>query len=172
MRVGVIKVSTKHYVEDAIKQLGHTPVVFQINDPDLFEKIKASTISKWIGTGSTLHLSVLNPLSPQIPLEILSLKDKEFFLICYSMESLLYQLGYPVVRRSHPAKERFQLGPLRVYRNHQYYIPADKLDTNVKCTETYKGEVMTVLTKNTVLTQWHPERTKDGIDVLKAWLES
>ena len=172
MRVGVIKASTTTFVEDAIKKLGHTPVVFQINDPDLVSRIRNSSIKKWIGTGSNMRLSVLQPLAPQIPIEILSMKDKEFFLICYTMESLLYQLGYPVVFRGTFLKERFSLGPLRVYRHHGYYIPAKDVDSKVKVTETYKGEVMTVLYKNTVMTQWHPERTADGLDVLKAWLDS
>jgi GMP synthase-like glutamine amidotransferase len=172
MHVGVIKVSTTTFVEDAIKKLGHTPVVLQINDPEIVSKLKESPIKKWIGTGSNLRLSVLQPLAPQIPMEILTMKDKEFFLICYTMESLLYQLGYPVVFRGTFLKERFDLGPLRVYRHHGYYIPANKVDSKVKVTETYKGEVMTALYKNVVMTQWHPERTADGIQVLKHWLDT
>jgi imidazoleglycerol phosphate synthase glutamine amidotransferase subunit HisH len=100
------------------------------------------------------------------------MKDKEFFLICYSMESLFHQLGYPIKRRSVPKKERFHLGPLELYRNHQYYVPADQVDTKIKVTETYKGEVMTAFSKNTILTQWHPERTQDGIQCLQMWLEN
>ncbi len=170
MLVGIVKVSSKHYVEKAIEKLGHTPYILQIHDPELMEKIKSSKIQKWIFTGSSLRLSVLNPMSPQVPLDILKMKDKEFFLICYSMESLFHQLGYPVVQRNHFVKETFSLGPLKVYRNHQYYVPVEKVDNKIKVTESYKGEVMTAFYKNTVLTQWHPERTKDGIECLRMWL--
>jgi GMP synthase-like glutamine amidotransferase len=170
MRIGVVKVSTKHYVEKAVEKLGHTPVVYQINDPDLFRKIKESPIQKWIFTGSSLRLTVLNPLAPQVPMDVFHLKDKQFFMICYSMESVLFQLGYPVVKRKTHKKERFQLGPLTAYRNHWYYIPCNAMDSKVKVTECYNGEVMTGYYKNAVLTQWHPERTQDGIECLKAWI--
>jgi imidazoleglycerol phosphate synthase glutamine amidotransferase subunit HisH len=41
----------------------------------------------------------------------------------------------------------------------------------VTLVNSYRGEVMTVLYKNTLMTQWHPERSKDGIQCLKAWME-
>ena len=171
MRIGVVKVNINTYVEDAIQKLGHTPVVFQINDENLVTKIKESPIQKWIFTGTSLRVSVLNPLSPKVPLEIFNLKDKEFFLICYSMESVLYQMGYPVKQRSIKKKEFFQLDEVKVYRNHQFYIPVEALDNRVTLVNSYRGEVMTVLYKNALMTQWHPERSKDGLHCLKAWIE-
>jgi imidazoleglycerol phosphate synthase glutamine amidotransferase subunit HisH len=171
MRIGVVKINRNTYVEDAIKKLGHTPVVLQINDEDLVKKIKESSIQKWIFTGTGIAVSVLNPLAPQVPMEILKMKDKEFFLICYSMESVLYQMGYPIKQRSSKKKEFFQLDEIKAYRNHQFYTPVEALDTRVTLVNSYRGEVMTVFYKNTLMTQWHPERSKDGIQCLKAWME-
>jgi GMP synthase-like glutamine amidotransferase len=170
MRIGVVKFNATDYVEKAIRKLGHTPVIHQINEDDIVSTIKDSPIDHWIFTGTSLAVSVLNPLSPQVPMEILQMTDKHFFLICYSMESLLYQLGYPVVERKDVKKGRFQLGPLNVYRYHKFYIPANKVNKKIKVLQTYDGEVMTVCYKNTILTQWHPERTNDGILCLKNWI--
>jgi imidazoleglycerol phosphate synthase glutamine amidotransferase subunit HisH len=171
MRIGVVKFNTTDYVEKAIRKLGHTPVIHQINEEALVETIQESPITHWIFTGTSLAVSVLNPISPQVPMDILQMKDKCFFLICYSMESLLYQLGYPVVERKEVKKGRFDLGPITVYRYHKFYIPANKVNKKVKVLQTYDGEVMTVTYKNTVLTQWHPERSNDGIQCLKNWIE-
>lgn len=170
MRIGVVTVHSKQRLEDALRKLGHTPVVIQLNEEDLADQIRKSTIDKWIFSGSDLHLTVNNPLAPQVPMEILDMKDKEFFLICYSMESMMLQLGYPVVKRNHFVTERFQLGPFQVYRNHGYYIPAKKVSKKVKVLQTRRGEVMTVSYKNILMTQWHPERTKDGIECLQSWI--
>jgi GMP synthase-like glutamine amidotransferase len=170
MRIGVVTIHSKPYVEEALRKLGHVPVVIQLNDENVAEKISHSDIKKWIFSGSDLRVTVNNPLAPQVPMEILEMKDKEFFLICYSMESMMLQLGYPVVKRAHFVTERFQLGPLQVYRNHGYYIPAKKVNKKVKVLNTRKGEVMTVSYKNLIMTQWHPERTKDGIQCLNAWI--
>ena len=170
MLIGIVKVNSNTYVEKAIKKLGHTFDLLQINDPDLAKKIKHSSIQKWIFTGTGIATSVLNPLAPQVPLEIFNMKNKEFFLICYSMESVLHQLGNTLLERK-PIKERFQIGPLTLYRNHRFYFECEKLKSTLKNVECYKGEVMTVFYKNTVMTQWHPERTKDGIECLEMWIE-
>ena len=172
MRIGVVKMNRNTYVEDALKKLGHTPVVVQINDDDLVKKIKDSSIQKWICTGTGLRVSVFNPLAPRIPLEIFQMKDKQFFLICYSMESVLYQLGYPIRERSSKKKEYFKLDGMTLYRNHYFYLPVEALDKRVTLVNSYRGEVMTVVYKNALMTQWHPERSKDGIQWLKAWIMS
>ena len=78
IEIGVVKINMNTYVEDAIRKLGHTPVLLQINDEDLVKKIKESSISHWIFTGTNLRISVLNPLAPKVPLELLNLKDKQF----------------------------------------------------------------------------------------------
>ena len=171
MRIGVVSIHSKPYVEEAVQKLGYTPFVLSFLEEDLAEKIQKSKINKWIFSGSDLRVTVNNPLAPQVPMDILEMKQKEFFLICYSMESMMLQLGYPVVERNHFMTERFPLGPLEVYRNHGYYIPAKKVDTKVKVIHTRRGEVMTACYKNVIMTQWHPERTKDGLLCLKAWIE-
>lgn len=172
MRIGVVKFNATDYVEKAIRKLGHTPVIYQINEEKLVKTIEDSSIDHWIFTGTSLALSVHNPLAFQVPLEILQMKDKCFLLICYSMESLLYQLGYPVVERKTAKKGRFDLEGITVYRHHKFYIPANKVDKKIKVFQTYDGELMTAAYKNTVLTQWHPERTPEGILCLKNWIDS
>lgn len=171
MLIGIVKVNSNPYVEKAVKSLGHTFTILQINDPDLLQKIKESKIQKWIFTGTGLATSVLNPLAPQVPLDIFKMKDKEFFCICYSMESVLHQMGIPLQERN-PKTERFFLGPLQLYRNHRFYFSCRALKEKFDRVDCYRGEGMTVFYKNTVMTQWHPERTADGRKCLKAWIEA
>jgi GMP synthase-like glutamine amidotransferase len=171
MRVGVVKVNRNTYVEDAVRTLGHTPVVLQINDEELVTKIKKSSIPHWIFTGTGIAVSVLNPLAPQVPLEIFKMKDKHFVLICYSMESVLFQMGYPIKQRYETKKERIQLDGLHVYRNHRFYTPVSSLDSTIQIVHSYRGELMTAIYKNAVMTQWHPERSRDGVQLLKGWIE-
>jgi GMP synthase-like glutamine amidotransferase len=171
MRIGVVKFNSNTYVEDAIKQLGHTPIVHQINEDNLVQTLKNSPISLWIFTGTGLALSVHNPLAPQVPLEILEMKDKHFLCICYSMESILYQLGYPVVERKAVRKGKFDLEGLTLYRYHRFYIPVNKVNKKIKVLQSYDGELMTAAYKNTLLVQWHPERTHEGKICLQNWIE-
>ena len=171
MRIGIVKVNSNPYVEQAVRQLGYTPTFLQIHQEDLVDKIKESPIRKWIFTGTNLAVSVHNPIAPVVPLAIFDMKEKEFLLICYSMESVLFQMGMPVVERKTPKKEYFFMGPLRLYRHHRFYTPVEKVKKQITILNSFRGELMTAAYKNAVMTQWHPERTKDGIQCLKEWID-
>ena len=145
--------------------------------------IKSSQIRKWIFTGSPA--SVYNPTSPKVSLELLNMPDKNFFFICYSMESILYQLGIPVLKRNVNKKELFQLElhriPLNIFqgiskpgvflRNHQYYTPSN-LDSDIQSLASYENEEMVLVYKNSIMTQFHPEKTDDGKQIIFNWVFS
>ena len=59
---------------------------------------------------------------------------------------------------------------IRAFRNHYTYIVPDSLKHGMRLLATYKGCAMNVEYKNTVMTQWHPERTADGIQFMKEWI--
>ena len=120
--------------------------------------------------------------SPQIPMEIYSLKGKQYMMICYSMESILLQLGFPIRERYKNRREYFTVplppavrslylfkgiqSPMHLQRNHLRYIPASSLEGILS----YNGESMMVLYKNSVLLQFHPEKTSDGRKMMLNWL--
>ena len=91
------------------------------------------------------------------------------------MESVLIQLGYPVIKRVENKKEEFILhhnskmlvNPAKLYRNHQYYTPFSK---NVMFLANYENEAMIAVFKNSVMTQFHPEKTEDGKQMLFKWI--
>jgi imidazoleglycerol phosphate synthase glutamine amidotransferase subunit HisH len=60
-----------------------------------------------------------------------------------------------------------------VRRNHRFYFrdgaTGSPARTPVVPVASYDGELMLALYKNAVLTQYHPERTKDGRDFLQNW---
>ena len=146
---------------------------------DIVEHIRGSTIRKWIFSGSPADVHNLH--SPQLSLDIFAIPNKEYLLICYSMESVLYQLGYPVVKRGKNKKEEFVLtfpytlrglpNPAKLYRNHQYYTPFDSIqDQDMRKIVAYEGETMILTYKNAILTQFHPEKTDHGKQMIFDWL--
>jgi GMP synthase-like glutamine amidotransferase len=190
-RIGVVSMYTwaegPKYVTEALINMNYTPVVYNIhNTHNIAEIIKKSTIKRWIFTGS--KITVTSKGSPQVPMDILSYSDKEFFLICYSMESVLWQMGYKLHERAMNRRENFDLqidtsrlqerpalmrnlkNPLHLQRNHRWYLTLDPAQPGVVAT--YENETMMFLYKNTVMTQYHPEKTDDGKRLLLNWIES
>ena len=60
---------------------------------------------------------------------------------------------------------------LNLYRNHHWYFTSifSKLDNIIEFAK-YRGESMMAVYKNAILVQYHPERTKEGIILIKNWL--
>lgn len=172
MRVGVVDYYTRpqsvSYVLAALRLLGHSAVLYSGSDPRLLEEIRQSPVTHWIFSGS--DRSVKGAGAPQVPQEIFGLRGKHFLLICYSMESGLLGLGYPVHIRKKRKQGHIELGGRTVWRNHYGFVPAARLDNRVRLVEAHEGETMTVLYKNAVMTQWHPERTVDGLLFLDEWI--
>lgn len=197
MEVGVVDMYPSSvgcwYLIQAVIELGYVPVVLHMNDiirdkQSLSRLIGMSGIKYWIFSGSPL--AVHNKSSLQIPLKVFGLKGKEFLLICYSMESVLKQLGFDVVRRLENKKEYFNLrvqktkaiiydkeylfkgiqDPIRAWRNHHYYTPALR-DSNVVELASYRGELMIAFYNNLLFTQFHPERSYEGRKLMRNWLE-
>ena len=61
---------------------------------------------------------------------------------------------------------------IEVARHHFAHVDANTVKPRMKLLSIYKGDVMTVEYKNTMMTQWHPERTEDGRVFLKRWLHT
>jgi len=187
MRIGIVNMHKDQYfihrIIAAVTALDHTHYIINgltISSDRLLKRITASPIRHWIFSGSQFH--VTNPENPQVPLELLNL-DKKLMLICYSMESVLLQLGFPVKERyihrqepfnlypsNHPLFEGIQT-PMKVWRDHTWYIPASAIRSPVKLLAAYNGETMIATYKNATLVQHHPEHTADGRKFLNNWLK-
>jgi imidazoleglycerol phosphate synthase glutamine amidotransferase subunit HisH len=89
------------------------------------------------------------------------------------MESVLYQLGYPIVKRDVEKTEYFVLEhstdllkqPAHLFRNHHYYCPSSA----IQALSEYNGEAMIFVYKNALMTQFHPEKTADGLDMIQSY---
>jgi len=202
MNIGIVNMTgfekgTK-YIIRCIKKLGYIPHNIDYTTSDeIFKKIALSKIKHWIFSGSP-HM-VVDSTSPIVPLDILNLKEKKIMLICYSFESVLYQLGFPVVKRYMNKKEKFRLAfdekkideihktnilynirksgrlnKLRLKRNHHYYIPSDDINykkhSNIYLVSSYRNESMMIFYKNSVMVQFHPERTSHGYKLINNWI--
>ena len=177
---------------EALHSIGIKPTVFHIDKIikqkiNLVDAIAQSPIKHWIFTGSAQ--SIYEKDSPQIPINIFKIPGKRFFLICYSMESALKQLGCSVTKRYINRREYFKLhvqktkvllseysrlfenipNPAIYWRNHHYYTPSNNMNKQIYEVASYRGELMVAFYKNAVLTQFHPERSAAGKRLLQNW---
>jgi GMP synthase-like glutamine amidotransferase len=154
-------------------------MIIEGNDIEhIYTSIYQSTITHWVCSGA--EYSVHEPSSPRLPIDILLLPLKRFLFICFSMQSILHQLGNTVYCAPDKIQGLFRLSDsLLVYRNHYCYV------TNVHSDQTHYldivhsiidmdgiRKVMTVyLNSTSILLQWHPEKTINGYVFFKDWLQ-
>ena len=100
MRVGIVSMyETTDQINElvhAVSSLGVTPYVLQgQREADVLRAVqKEKDIRHWIFSGG--NTVVTDEGAPQVPLELFLRNDKTLLLICYSMESALVQLGFPI----------------------------------------------------------------------------
>ena len=112
-------------------------------------------------------------------------------MICYSLESIAYQINLPISIRYALKKEIFELNvdinkidskdkylfeniqqPMKVWRNHYGYLSSKINIDPITKLSSYNGECMILSYKNSILVQFHPERTKDGLKLISNWIRS
>jgi GMP synthase-like glutamine amidotransferase len=188
MIVGIVNMySTLYgcrYLIHAIQSLGYRTYVLdgvRSSQEDIAHTIKHSVVTHWIFSGSPT--SVLAPDTPQVPLSVLDMKDKRIMCLCYSMESVLMQLGYTIKNYGSMQTEVFSLSKLKEHplfkgikdpmvmrRNHQRYVSSSVIHAHLLAS--YKGQAMIALLKQTTLIQFHPEKSVDGKKLLLNWLQT
>lgn len=182
MKVGIFNYMRRESptIEKTIRNMGFDIEMYDYTE-NHYEIMRKSTIIHWIFTGSPMD--VTKDDAPQLDTRILRMEGKRVFLICYSMESILYQLGCKLVKRERNRKRIFFMdilynnylttglrSPIRAWRNHETYIPVSSLKPSIKLQMMFEGEVMTCFYKNATMTQWHPEHGDDGNRFLINWL--
>ena len=196
MQIGIVSLYPKlkdiQNLENAIKLLGYVPHIIDLahsTQDKIYYHIKNSHIKYWIFSGSPT--SVIDKGSPQIPMELFRLNAKRFMFICYSLESVMFQLKYPISFRRELKKELFSLNvsrskikrtnieylfeninfPMKVWRNHYGYVSNLIINNNlIQEVASYEGESMILLYRNGILIQYHPERTNDGLKLINNWI--
>ena len=172
---------------DSLISLGYKPDVidgFIMGKQAIYEHIRDSPIKLWVFSGGDSY--VIHGDSPQVSLKMLNLKDKRFMLICYSMESVLYQMNIPIVDRGINKKEFFNQTipsqsknhylfegiktPMRSRRNHHWYFRKEDIKAPVELLASYNGEAMIAAYKNMVMIQYHPEGSVDGKKIIGNWI--
>jgi GMP synthase-like glutamine amidotransferase len=182
MRIGIFNYMKRELptIEKVIRDLGFD-VEMHDYEENHYEIMKKSSIKHWIFTGSPMDVNKDD--APQLDTRIIRMEGKRVFLICYSMESILEQLGCKLIKRERNRKRVFFMdimyknylttglsSPIRAWRNHETYIPVNSLKPHIKLQMQFDGEVMTCLYKNAIMTQWHPEHGDDGKRMLINWI--
>jgi len=189
MIVGIINMySTLYgcrYLINAIHSLGYrTHVVDGVRNSSsaLVHTINHSSIRHWIFSGSPT--SVVSPDAPQVP-PLALLKGKQIMALCYSMESILVQLGVDMKKAAHVQTDIIHLpitkkdplfegikDPMVMRRHHRCFFSSHSLPTSLNLLASYKDQAMIVRFKQSVLIQFHPEKSVDGKKLLLNWLQS
>jgi GMP synthase-like glutamine amidotransferase len=191
MHIGIVNMHKDlyriHSIVKTLTMIGATSYTIDgtsVTGQELVHKIEHSPIHHWIFSGSQYH--VTHEDRPQVPMELFNL-DKQFMMICYSMESVLLQLGTPIRERYIHRKEPFNLtiphtslshplfkaiqNPMKSWRDHRWYFNQRDIHVPVKLLASYNGEAMIVTYKNAVLVQHHPEKTAAGRQFIKNWIQ-
>ena len=97
-------------------------------------------------------------------------------MICYSMESALYNSGFVTLKKPRTNQRIFQIksainGFQKVWKSHDTYVSVSQ-NRRLRPIAVYKDEIMTVKYRGAIMTQWHPERTVDGIEMIDDWLKN
>jgi len=142
----------------AVRELGYRVHLGTIDE------VAQSPIKTWIFSGADRDVTEQGAI--QVPLELLTLK-KRYLMICYSMESVLFQMGYPIYRRANETGY-FRMGRFKGYRNHNYFFRSSDVPTLVA----HNGELMMTVIGPALLVQFHPEHSYDGRRLLARWLKS
>ena len=157
------------YLETMVQQLGFVPQTI-LGTSDIYHTIKESTIQNWIFSGSAYNVNHIS--SPQVPLGILTLPDKRYVFICYTMQSVLHGHGKKIIcdKKNKQGVVTLRSGT-SVFRNHFCYLrPRDITEHIWKMTDVFEGYVMTLYLGTHLCCQWHPERTLDGYEYISRWL--
>jgi len=181
MEIGIVSmypiIKDIKYVENCIRDLGYKPYVLDLYhgiNEKIVNIIKRSKITHWIFTGSPVFVTDRN--APQIPLDIYKFHDKKYMMICYSLESIAYQLKLPISFRQDNKKEIFEMQlnnkKMKLWRNHYGYLSSDIDIKPLQHIKSYNKECMVLYYKNSILLQFHPERTNDGIEFINNWINN
>lgn len=159
---------------EAVKSLGHVPVVVPSNQQHdisyALHYIETSSIRHWIGSGSEWNVDQSD--SPKLDDSLLRMRNKKFFLICYSMQSFLHHVcGCSIQRMPQIVQKIEMVHSIPLWRNHNYAFFKAELDRQKKYSlqniQTFQDKfVMSLSCGNVWMTQYHPERTEYGVRVI------
>lgn len=155
----------------ALRLLGASPIVFRAANSNWEYVARNSKIRHWIVSGS--EWNVKDAGAPRIPPDLVLDPSKRWFFVCYSMQSILHQLGGRIQRLPEYKKGVETIDGRMYWRNHGWGFDKDgvdnlRLDTPVFAPD---GFLMRCSLGNAVLTQYHPERTLEGIEELNWFLK-
>ena len=160
------------HVLQALQELGHDCTV--VDAKEVSSVLPSSPIRHWIGTGSEYDVHDVD--APRISETIANYTEKRFLLICYSMQSFLVHAHNCTITRMPSEKQAHEcLHFNSIWRNHKWaFKPFDIASPSFSNAQVFDdGYVASLECQNILMTQYHPERTRDGIEsILNPFLKS
>ena len=154
---------------NTLESLNHSVYILHWNTPNIIQTIQRSGIQHWIFSGNATYTKDTD--MTRMPMGIFDILTIKVLGICYSFQSALVQLGYPLKhKRTRHFKNvmiPYEKTKILVQLNYTQYIESPVAGE----LSSYKGESMMCKYKNAILMQFHPENTADGRQLLKDFLE-
>ena len=177
--VGIVNCNKHNKIPNDLIQvlsyLNFNSFLISIDQDNYIDTIRNSGIKYWIFTGSELDPTEKSPVINVSKLKKLD-KSFKFLMICYSMQKTLIYLGLKPKKKK---LEEMELvipndeKEITVSLKNEYYFktPLSKEIEELTILSEYQNILMTAeYNENILLTQWHPERTDDGMIFLENWL--
>lgn len=166
----------------AVKAFNLDVTLLDAEDSDLVTAVRESPVRDWVLTGSSWDIDARG--APQVPLELLRLRGKRFLLICYSHESLLWQLDVPLQRCERVkgwapidvlSRGRGLFGSAdsaNVWCNYNTWALAEDIPRGWKILATMGPVAMAIQRGHVTSMQFHPEMLGRGRNIFKEWLRA
>lgn len=180
--IGIVNFYDNKIPEILIKILSELcdNVIVISHKSDYMNIIKDSCIKNWIFSESNLNPNSEN--TPKIDIEkIAKIKGKNFLLIGYSMQKALLQKKY-TLKTTTPKKYKITTNNESLFsdiddkmdvvkkNNHFFDVETNDLkEINIK--STYNNMLMIAKYKKILMTDFCPEHSEDGMQLLENWIK-
>ena len=158
----------------AIRIVGGAPVVIRVTEDNWLSRIRNSPIRHWVVSGS--EWNVTEHGAPRIFPSLLLHEHQRFLFICYGMQSLVFQMGGRISKLPEKVQRVDEVqgeGNGLFWRNHEWGFKEDGMIRGiVEPLYSSDGYFMRGFVGNAMLTQYHPERTLEGLEQMEAFLRS
>jgi len=184
--VGIVSMTRTGNISDAVRgcfgALGCDIYVYPWYTDDLYELIKASSLTHWFFTGNT-HDYVTEFGSPTIDARIYKIRGKLMFFVCYSHQLLCKQLGSPIHTAERRIKGDYML--MRMKKDelwdgvsgsepfmawYKQYVHCTQPPRGWKVIARFGGHIAAMQRGHNYSFQVHPERRTETYKILENWL--
>ena len=169
------------FTKKIIKFLEYTKTSFEIKSFDKIDPDNPGKFDSVILSGRRKNIQTMNAINSKIIHQCIH-QNKSLLGICYGAEILALTVG-GTIRKMTSAQKGSQIvnvleknplckGVLEVYQSHNYEISSlDKSLINLASSNSCKHEIIQYKNMKIFGTQFHPEMSKDGLEMIEKFIK-